>query len=111
MIRDLGPFIPHRAHKLNAPIVAMLPNGAHDRNKGRGFVVQVGAGTGHTGFPLLSRFRDDGWSGHMVERYPAQLDALHADSDRVAVLNLGSSDIPSALALHSLTPASQDDED
>lgn len=110
MIRDLGLLIPHRAHKLNAPIVAMLLDGPHDRHIGRVFVVQVGAGTGHTGLPLLSRFRDDGWSG-LLQPHPAQLDALHADSDRVAVLNLGSSGIPSALALHSLTPASQDDEE
>jgi FkbM family methyltransferase len=106
MIRDLGPFIPRRAHKLNAPIMAMLLNGLHDRHQGRVFAVQIGAGTGESGFSLASRFRDDDWSGLLVEPHPgnfAQLDALHAESDRVAVLNLGISDVAANLPLHSLT--------
>lgn len=107
MIRDLGPFNPKRPNKLNAPILAMLLNGLHDRHKGRVFVLQVGAGNGETGLPLLQRIRDDGWSGLLIEPHPgnfAQLEALHADSDRVAVLNLGISDIAASLPLHSLTP-------
>ena len=106
MIRDLGPYT-RRPQKLNAPLMAMLLNGVHDRTGGRVFVVQVGAGTGETGLPLLSRFKDDGWSGLLIEPLPqnfAQLDALHADSERVAVLNLGISDISATLPLHHVTP-------
>ncbi len=83
----------------------MLLNGAHDRHQGRVFVLQIGAGNGETGIPLLSRLRDDGWSGLLIEPHPARfaaLDALHADSDRVAVLNLGISDVSGNLALHAL---------
>ena len=107
MIRDLGPYIPKRAYKLDAPILAMLLNGVHDQHRGQVFVVQVGAGNGETGLPLLPRFRDDGWSGLLIEPHPrnfAELDALHANGDRVAVLNLGISDVSANLPLHSLSP-------
>ena len=110
MIRDLGPYIPKRARKLDAPILAMLLNAVQDRHQGRVFVVQVGAGTGETGLPLLPRFRDDGWSGLLIEPHPqafARLDALHADGDRVAVLNLGISDVSASLPLHALTPEAE----
>ncbi len=107
MIRDLGPFSPKRAHKLDAPILAMLLNGLHDHQRGQVFALQVGAGSGQTGLPLLPRFRDDGWSGLLIEPLPqnfAQLDALHSASDRVAVLNLGISDVSANLPLHALSP-------
>lgn len=107
MIRDLGPYIPKRPYKLDPPILSMLLNGAHDRHQGQVFVVQVGAGNGETGLPLLPRFRGDGWSGLLIEPHPqnfAQLDALHASGDRVAVLNLGISDVSANLPLHSLSP-------
>ena len=110
MIRDLGPYVPKRARKLDAPILTMLLNAVQDRHQGRVFVVQVGAGTGETGLPLLPRFRDDGWSGLLIEPHPqafARLDALHADGDRVAVLNLGISDVAASLPLHSLTPEAE----
>lgn len=110
MIRDLGTFFPKRPHKLNGPLLSMLLNAVHDRHSGRVFVVQIGAGTGETGLPMLSRFRDDGWSGLLVEPLPqnfVRLDALHADSDSVAVLNLGISDISATLTLHSLTPEAE----
>ncbi len=110
MNRDLGPFVPRRAHKLNAPIFAMLLNGLHDRHQGRVFALQVGAGNGQTGFPLLPRFQDAGWSGLLIEPHPgnfAMLDALHAESDRVAVLNLGVSNVGANLLLHSLTPEAE----
>jgi FkbM family methyltransferase len=110
MIRDLGPYVPKRAHKLNAPILAMLLNAVHDHHAGRVFVLQIGAGTGETGLPLLQRFRDDGWSGLLIEPQPqnfARLEILHADSDRVAVLNLGISDISANLPLHALTPETE----
>lgn len=110
MIRDLGPFVPKRPQRLDAPILAMLLNAVHDRHQGRVFVLQVGAGSGETGLPLLSRFRSDGWSGLLIEPHPqnfAQLDALHANGDRVAVLNLGISDHSSNLPLHSLSPEAQ----
>jgi FkbM family methyltransferase len=107
MIRDLGPYVPKRAYKLNPPILAMLLNGVHDHHQGRVFVLQVGTGNGETGLPLLQRFRDDGWSGLLIEPLPqtfAQLETLHAESDRVAVLNLGISDTSANLPLHALTP-------
>ncbi|MCU0902378.1 MAG: FkbM family methyltransferase [Tabrizicola sp.] len=107
MIRDLGPFTPKRPQKLEPPILAMLLNAVHDRHEGRVFVLQVGAGTGRGGLPLLPRFQDEGWSGLLIEPLPqhfAQLEALHADSDRVAILNLGISDISASLMLHALTP-------
>lgn len=110
MIRDLGPYIPKRAGKLDAPIIAMLLNGVQDQHRGQVFVVQVGAGTGETGLPLLPRFRDDGWSGLLIEPHPqnfAGLDALHANGDRVAVLNLGISDVSANLLLHSLSPEAE----
>lgn len=110
MIRDLGPFVPKRAYKLNAPMLAMLLNGVHDRHQGRVFVIQVGAGAGEGTLPLLPRFRDDGWSGLLIEPLPqnfAQLEALHQDSERVAILNLGISDISANLMLHSLTPEAE----
>ena len=106
-MRDLGPFAPRRAHKLDPPILAMLLNGAHDWHQGRVFVLQIGAGTGETGLPLLQRFRDDGWSGLLIEPHPqnfAALETLHAESDRVAVLNLGISDISANLPLYALSP-------
>lgn len=89
----------------------MLLNGVHDRHQGQVFVLQVGAGSGETGLPLLSRFHDDGWSGLLIEPHPqnfAQLDALHANSERVAVLNLGISDLSANLPLHSLSPEASD---
>lgn len=110
MPRDLGSYAPKRPHKLNGPLLAMLLNGLHDRHGGRVFVLQVGAGPGETGLPLLQRFRDDGWSGLLIEPHPthfAALETLHADSDRVAVLNLGISDISANLPLHSLTPEAE----
>lgn len=110
MTRDLGPFIPRRPHKLNGPIQTMLLNGLQDRHQGAVFVLQVGAGNGETGLPLLQRFRDDGWSGLLIEPHPqsfARLDALHQDSDRVAVLNLGISDVSANLPLYSLTPEAE----
>lgn len=110
MIRDLGPFVPKRAHKLDPAILTMLLNGVHDHHGGRVFVLQVGAGTGETGLPLLQRFREDGWSGLLIEPLPqnfARLESLHADSDRVAVLNLGISDASANLPLHALTPEAE----
>ncbi len=106
MIRDLGPYVPKRSYKLNPPILAMLLNAVHDRHDGRVFVLQVGAGNGEGGLPLLPRFRDDGWSGLLIEPHPqnfAQLEALHKDSDRVAILNLGILDLSANMPLHSLT--------
>jgi len=110
MIRDLGPFMPRRPRKLDPAILAMLLNAVHDRYQGQVFVLQVGAGSGDTGLPLLSRFRDDGWSGLLIEPHPqnfAQLDTLHANGERVAVLNLGLSDLSANLPLHSLSPEAQ----
>jgi FkbM family methyltransferase len=110
MTRDLGPYVPKRAYKLNPPILAMLLNGVHDHHQGRVFVLQVGAGNGETGLPLLQRFRTDGWSGLLIEPLPqnfAQLETLHVDSDRVAVLNLGISDTSASLPLHALTPEAE----
>lgn len=110
MIRDLGPYVPKRAYKLNPPLVAMLLNGVHDRHEGKVFVLQVGAGTGETGLPLLNRFLDDGWSGLLIEPLPqnfAQLEALHRQSDSVAVLNLGISDEAASLPIHSLSPGAE----
>lgn len=109
-MRDLGPYVPKRAYKLSAPILAMLLNAVHDRHEGRVFVVQVGAGNGESGLPLLPRFLDDGWSGLLIEPLPqsfSMLEALHKDSDRVAILNLGISDIAATLTLHSLTPEAE----
>ncbi len=110
MIRDLGPYEPKRAYKLNAPILAMLLNAVHDRHQGRVFVLQVGAGVGEGTLPLLPRFRDHGWSGLLIEPLPqnfAQLETLHQDSDRVAILNLGISDTSANFPLHSLTAAGE----
>jgi FkbM family methyltransferase len=110
LIRDLGPYVPKRAYKLNAPILAMLFNGLHDRHQGRVFVLQVGAGNGEGTLPLLPRFRDEGWSGLLIEPLPQnfdQLETLHKDSDRVAILNLGISDVAASLPLHSLTPEAE----
>lgn len=107
MIRDLGPYTPRRPSKLNGPLLAMLLNAVHDLCAGRVFVLQVGAGTGEGAPPLLPRFRDEGWSGLLIEPLPrnfAQLDALHRESERIAILNLGISDISATLALHALTP-------
>ncbi len=111
MIRDLGPFLPRRPHKLDAPILAMLLTAVHDHHQGQVFVLQVGAGSGEIGLPLLPRFRDDGWSGLLIEPHAQnfdQLDALHANSERVAVLNLGISDLSANLPLHSLSPEARD---
>jgi len=85
----------------------MLLNGLHDRHSGRVFVLQIGAGGGKTGLPLLPRFREGGWSGLLIEPHPdhfAALEALHVESERVAVLNLGVSDISATLALYALAP-------
>lgn len=110
MIRDLGPYVPKRAYKLNAPIFAMLFNGLHDRHQGRVFVLQVGAGNGEGALPLLPRFRDEGWSGLLIEPHPqnfAQLESLHQHSERVAIPNLGISDVAANVTLHSLTPEAE----
>jgi FkbM family methyltransferase len=107
MIRDLGSFAPKRASRLDHPILSMLLNGLHDHHRGQVFVLQVGAGTGTSALPLFPRFRDEGWSGLLIEPLPrtfAQLETLHTDSDRVAVLNLGISDASSNLTLYALTP-------
>lgn len=107
MIRDLGEFTPRRPHRLDLPILGMLFNGLHDRHGGHVFVLHIGAGNGEAGLPLLSRFRNDGWSGLLIEPLPrnfAQLEALHADSERVAVLNLGISDVSASQALHAINP-------
>lgn len=109
-MRDLGPYIPKRPNKLHAPILAMLMNAVHDHHGGRVFVLEVGSGTGATGLPFLPRFRDDGWSGLLIEPHPttfARLETLHADSDRVAVLNLGISDIAANLVLYALSPEAE----
>ncbi|HEY6919371.1 MAG TPA: FkbM family methyltransferase [Tabrizicola sp.] len=110
MIRDLGTYVPRRPRRLNAPLLGMLLNGVHDHHAGRVFALQVGAGTGETSLPLLSRFQKDGWSGLLIEPLPhnfARLEALHLESDRVAVLNLGISDQSATLALHALTPEAE----
>jgi FkbM family methyltransferase len=107
MIRDLGPFIPKRPRRLNSPLLTMLLNGVHDHCRGKVFVLQVGAGNGETGLPLLQRFRDDGWSGLLIEpMLPnfTRLEALHHNSERVAVLNLGISDLSASRNLHALAP-------
>lgn len=102
MIRDLGAYVPKRSYKLNEPIVTMLFNARHDRHEGRVFVLQVGAGNGDGSMP---RFRDDG-SGLLIDPLPKsfkQFEHLHRDSDRVAILNLGISDVSANLPIHSLT--------
>ncbi len=107
MVRPLGDFAMRRPYRLDGPILSMILNAAHDRHKGRVFVVEVGSGTGEGAPDLLGRFRNDGWSGLLIEPHPAQfaaLEALHAASDRVAVLNLGISDIAANLPLHFLKP-------
>jgi FkbM family methyltransferase len=109
-MRDLGPYIPKRPNRLNAPLLAMLFNGVHDHHSGRVFVLEVGSGTGDNGLPLLQRFRDDGWSGLLIEPHPitfARLETLHSDSDRVAVLNLGISDVAANLVLYALSPEAE----
>jgi FkbM family methyltransferase len=109
-MRDLGLAAIRKAHRLDAPFLTMLLNATHDHHAGRVFLVQVGAGDGETGLPLLPRFRDDGWSGLLIEPHPdhfARLEALHADSERVAVLNLGISDVSANLMLHSLAPGAE----
>lgn len=110
MVRYLGPYVPKRPYKLNAPMLAMLLNGLHDRHEGRVFVLQVGAGAGDGSLPLLPRFQNEGWSGLLIEPQPqnfAKLDALHQDSERVAILNLGISDVSANLTLYSLTPEAE----
>lgn len=110
MIRDLGTYVPRRARRLNGPLLTMLLNGVHDYCRGQVFVLQVGAGNGETGLPLLQRFRNDGWSGLLIEpMLPnfTQLEALHRDSDRVAVLNLGISDLSANLNLHAIAPEAE----
>lgn len=104
-MRNLGVAAIRRAHRLNGPFIEMLLNATHDHHAGRVFLVQVGAGDGETGLPLLPRFRDDAWSGLLIEPLPdhfARLEALHAESERVAVLNLGISDVSANLNLYSL---------
>lgn len=107
MIRELGPYLPRKPRRLNAPLLAMLLNGLHDHHAGRVFVVQVGAGDGQDGLNLLQRFASDNWSGLLIEPHPdhfAALETLHQDSDRIAILNLGISDISANLALYALAP-------
>ncbi|WP_146037973.1 FkbM family methyltransferase [Tabrizicola aquatica] len=107
MVRPLGTLAIKRSWRLDAPMLAMILNAVHDRHKGRVFVVEVGSGSGEGGLGLLDRFRDDGWSGLLIEPHPAQftaLETLHTESDRVAVLNLGISDIAANLPLHFLKP-------
>lgn len=110
-LRDLGVFHPKRPNRLIGPLLTMLLNGLHDRHAGRVFVLQIGAGTGHGAPGLLQRFRTEGWSGLLIEPHPevfTALESLHAESDRVAVLNLGLSDIAANLPLHSLTPIARE---
>jgi FkbM family methyltransferase len=107
MARILGTFAIRRPQRLNAPILAMLMNAVHDRSAGRVFVLQIGAGDGTAPADLLQRFTSDTWSGLLIEPHPAHfaaLETLHADSDRVAVLNLGISDVSASFPLFSLTP-------
>jgi FkbM family methyltransferase len=106
VLRNLGAYFPKRPSRMIGPLLTMLMNGLHDRHAGRVFVLQVGAGDGHGGPGLLPRFRNDGWSGLLIEPHPrlfAALETLHAESDRVAVLNLGLSDVAANLELHSLS--------
>jgi FkbM family methyltransferase len=105
-MRNLGPYFPRRPNRLNGPLLTMLLNGVHDANAGRVFVVQVGAGSGQGDPNLLDRFRNDGWSGLLIEPQPtffAELEALHAQSERVAVLNLGLSDVAGIATLYALS--------
>jgi FkbM family methyltransferase len=107
MIRDLGPYLPRKPLRLNGSLLTMLLNGLHDHHAGRVFVLQVGAGNGHGGLGLLPRFSGDNWSGLLIEPHPdhfAELETLHHDSDRIAILNLGISDISANLAVHALAP-------
>lgn len=111
VLRDLGAFYPRRPNRILGPLMTMVLNGLHDRHAGRVFVLQAGAGDGHGSPGLLTRFRTDGWSGLLIEPHPrlfAALETLHAESDRVAVLNLGLSDVAATLNLHSLSPAAQE---
>lgn len=104
-MRSLGVAAVRKVHRLNGAFIAMLLNAVHDHHAGRVFVLQVGAGDGETGLPLLARFQSDAWSGLLIEPHPAhfaRLEALHADSERVAVLNLGISDVSASLGLYSL---------
>lgn len=92
MTQSLGLFAPRRPGKLLAPLQTMVLNGVHDRLAGRVFVLQVGARDGQTNDPFRARFASDGWSGLLIEPHPVHfsaLAALHKDSERVAVLNLG----------------------
>lgn len=110
MTRDPGPFTPRRPHKVDTSILSMLLNGLHDRDQGQVFVLKVGAGTGET--CLLTRFRDDGWSGLLVDPQPqsfARLEAMHVTSDRVAALSLGISDIAASLPRPSCIPDTASD--
>ena len=110
-MRNLGAYYPHRPQRLNGPLLTMLLNGLHDRHAGRVFVVEVGAGDGHGTPGLLERFRNDGWSGLLIEPHPAlfsALETLHAQSDRVAVLNLGVSDVAGSYPLYSLSSAARE---
>jgi FkbM family methyltransferase len=107
VLRDLGVFVPRRPHRLTGPLLTMLLNGLQDRHQGRVFVLQVGAGDGHGAPGLLPRFQTQGWSGLLIEPHPrlfAALESLHAASDRVAVLNLGLSDVSATLPLYALKP-------
>lgn len=110
MIRDVGPYVPKRPGKLDAPILEMLFNAVQDSHQGQVFVLEVGAGSGQGHLPLLPRFLTHGWSGLLIEPHAAnfaRLEALHADSDRVAVLNLGISDISANLPLYAVTPEAE----
>jgi FkbM family methyltransferase len=90
------------------PFVDILLNAVHERQVGRVFALEIGAGDGEGPNSLLSYYRDDRWSGLLIEPMPdafARLDRLHAESDRVAVLNLGISDIGANALIHFLAPA------
>ena len=107
MARVLGAFGIRKPQRLNAPILEMILNAVHDRSAGRVFVLQIGAGDGTTPAGLAQRFASDSWSRLMITPPPSQsavIEALHTDSDRVAVLNLGISDVSASFPLFSLTP-------
>jgi FkbM family methyltransferase len=89
------------------PFLDILLNAVHTHRAGRVFALEIGAGDGEGPQSLLSYYRDDGWSGLLVEPMPdafARLDRLHAESDRVAVLNLGISDVGANALIHFLAP-------
>jgi FkbM family methyltransferase len=108
VVRSLGAYFPRRPSRMNGPLLTMLMNGLQDRHGGQVFALQVGAGDGHGAPGLFERFRDYGWSGLLIEPHPRlfqALETLHVDSDRVAVLNLGLSDVAANLPLYALSAA------